>query len=162
MQAAGGTDSDDESDPALSDTNLSQFMEAYTPEAVLGRLADKLIETGGDSTKLGDMVSAMQPISIGQYGLVLGYHSRQFLPEDLALLNSQQSSRLINQAYLGLKLSGSVTINALQNDGVDSGIKYRPANFLEMRRLADNQFICTANRILETTLSEAKIVDDRH
>ena len=158
MQASSSSiDIEDEIDPALATTSNS-IMDSYTPEAIYGRLLEKLADMTED-TRVYDLVAQMQPKGFGQYGLTLTCDKNQISSDDVEYLGNSKTQTFINNAFRSLNLSGKVKIN-YTNDSQEEGgrVKYRPASILEVQRmLQETPFIQTANRILSTKLTEGRI-----
>ncbi len=158
MQASSSSiDIEDEIDPALA-TTTNSIMDSYTPEAIFGRLLEKLADMTED-TRIYDLVAQMQPKGFGQYGLTLTCDKNQISSDDADYLGNSKTQAFINNAFRSLNLSGKVKIN-YSNDSQEEGgrVKYRPASILEVQRmLQETPFIQTANRILSTKLTEGRI-----
>ena len=158
MQASSSSiDIEDEADPALATTSNS-IMDSFTPEAVYGRLLDKLADQSED-LRAYDLLAQMQPRGLGQYGLTLACDKNQLSSDDVEYLGNSKTQAFINKAFRSLNLSGKVKIN-YANDSQEDGerIKYRPASILEIQRmLQETPFIQTANSILSTKLTEGRI-----
>jgi len=152
-------DLDEELDPALSTDNASAVMENFTPETIQDRLVEYLSENVNDDGRLGDFISSMHPESFGPAGLCLTYNAASLSPTELDILENKQALKVLNDSYAAMGFHGSLSLLPERGDASGEKLKYHRGSYIENQRVSANPAVVHVNKLLNTTLVDARLLD---